>query len=157
MPTVSRQRVREALAPVIRAAGYDLEDVAVTAAGRRQVLRVVVDRDGGVDLDAVAEVSRAVSEALDTDGVMGDAPYTLEVSSPGVDRPLTDPRHWRRAVGRLVKAPLRGGGELTGRVVDAGDRTVTLEVDGQARTFGYDGLGTGSIQVEFARRDSAED
>jgi ribosome maturation factor RimP len=157
VPTVSRQRLRDTLEPVVRAAGYDLEDVAVAAAGRRNVLRVVVDRDGGVDLDAVADVSRAVSEALDGDDVMGDAPYTLEVSSPGVDRPLTEPRHWRRAAGRLVRAPLREGGEVTGRVVQADDATVTLDVAGSPMAIRFDQLGTGHVQLEFSRRETAED
>src|SRR3954451_21966512 len=103
MAAVSRQRVRDALDPLVTAAGYDLEDVSVTAAGRRSVVRVIVDRDGGVDLDAVAEVSRALSAGLDESDVMGEAPYVLEVSSPGVDRALTEPRHWRRAIGRRVR------------------------------------------------------
>ena len=119
MAAVSRQRVRQALEPVIARAGFDLEDVEVVPAGRRSVVRVVVDRDGGVDLDAVADISRDISAALDEDPVTGDAPYTLEVTSPGVDRPLTEPRHWRRAVGRLVSVDVREGGRLTGRVLDA--------------------------------------
>src|SRR5215472_12377886 len=94
------------LEPVVRAAGMDLESVRVSPAGRRRLLKLVVDADGGVGLDAIAEVSREVSVRLDASGAMGEVPYTLEVSSPGVDRPLTEPRHWRRAQGRLVSAPL---------------------------------------------------
>src|SRR5215469_10062230 len=94
------------LEPVIVASGLDLEDVRVSQAGRRRLLRLVVDADGGVGLDQIAEVSREVSARLDASGVMGEVPYTLEVSSPGVDRPLTEPRHWRRAQGRLVSVPL---------------------------------------------------
>ena len=146
MVAVSRDRLRSALDPVVTAAGFDLEDVNVTTAGRRSVIRVVVDRDGGLDLDAVADVSRVVSEALDAGDVTGDAPYTLEVTSPGVDRPLTEPRHWRRAAGRLVKA-----GTVTGRVLAADESGVTLAVDGEERTFGYDELGSGRVQVEFDR------
>ena len=101
------------LEPVVSAAGMDLENVRVTAAGRRRLLRVVVDADGGVSLDDIAQISRDVSAELDATAAMGEAPYTLEVSSPGVDRPLTEPRHWRRATGRLVRVPLasrsRGG------------------------------------------------
>src|SRR5439155_892857 len=78
------------------------------SARRRRLLRVVVDADGGVDLDNIALVSREASARLDDTGAMGEAPYTLEVSSPGVDRPLTQPRHWRRAVGRLVRVPASG-------------------------------------------------
>ena len=155
MAAVSRQRVLDALAPVVAAAGYDLEDVSVTAAGRRSVVRVVVDRDGGVDLDAVAAVRRTVSAELDRVDVMGDAPYVLEVTSPGVDRALTEPRHWRRAVGRVVRVAVADAGTVTGRVVDGDDDKVTLDVDGESRTFAHDDLGPGHVQVEFAREDAA--
>ena len=97
--SVDEDRIADVIRPVVAAAGMDLEAVRVTAAGRRRLLRVVVDRDGGVSLDDAAVVSRDLSAALDSVAVMGDFPYTLEVSSPGVDRPLTDRRHWRRAVG----------------------------------------------------------
>lgn len=143
---VSRDRVRDVLAPVVTAAGFDLEDVAITAAGRRNVVRVVVDRDGGLDLDAVAEVARVVSAALDDSDATGESPYTLEVTSPGVDRPLTQPRHWRRATGRLVKAT----GGVTGRVLDADDDGVRLDVDGETREIPYAELGAGKVQVEFS-------
>ena len=104
----AREHLLELLAPVVADTGYDLEDVTVTSAGRRSLVRVIVDADGGVDLDAVADVSRAVSDALDADAATPDfaGPYVLEVSSPGVDRPLTEPRHWRRAVGRLVQVQI---------------------------------------------------
>jgi len=151
MAAVSRQRVRDVLEPVVAGAGYDLEDVTVTAAGRRSVVRVVVDRDGGLDLDAVADISRVVSEVLDADDVTGEMPYTLEVSSPGVDRPLTEPRHWRRAAGRLVRAAVREEKDVTGRVVSADDAGVTFDVDGSQRTVAYDVLGPGKVQVEFSR------
>lgn len=147
MVAVSRDRVVSAVQPVVEAAGFDLEDVTLTPAGRRSIVRVVVDRDGGVDLDAVAEVSRAVSAALDDDAVTGDAAFTLEVTSPGVERPLTHPRHWRRAAGRLVKA--RG---VTGRVVSADDDGVTLDIGGEQRTMPYADLGPGHVQIEFDRR-----
>jgi ribosome maturation factor RimP len=150
MPTISRDRVRSTLSPVVSAAGFDLEDVAVTAAGRRSVIRVVVDRDGGVDMDAVAEVARVVSDALDATDVTGDAAYTLEVTSPGVDRPLTEPRHWRRAVGRLVVA-----GPVSGRVVAADDEAVTFDVDGVEQVLPYADLAPGHVQVEFGRSGGA--
>jgi ribosome maturation factor RimP len=150
---VSRQRVRDALQPVVTAAGYDLEDVSVTAAGRRSVIRIIVDRDGAVDLDAVADISRTVSDALDESDVMGASPYVLEVSSPGVDRPLTEPRHWRRAIGHLVRVSVTGTGPLTGRVAAADEDKVTLEADGDARAVSYEDLGAGHVEVEFARED----
>ena len=146
MAAVSRERVRTALEPVVTAAGFDLEDVAVTAAGRRSVIRVIVDRDGGVDMDAIAAVSRVVSDALDNSDATGDTPYTLEVTSPGVDRPLTEPRHWRRAAGRLVVA-----GDIRGRVVGADDAAVTLLVDGTERVVPYTELDAGKVQIEFDR------
>jgi ribosome maturation factor RimP len=144
--------VTKVLEPVVRSAGLDLESVRVAAAGRRRLLRVVVDADGGPSLDDIALLSRSLSEELDGSGVMGETAYTLEVSSPGVDRPLTEPRHWRRARGRLVRAPLTpeaAGSPVQGRVIEAGAATVTLEIDGQQRDFGYQELGPGQVQVEF--------
>lgn len=147
-----RVHLLEVLTPVVAATGYDLEDLTVTAAGRRNLVRVVVDGDGGVDLDAVADVSRAVSDALDAEGDANFAgPYVLEVTSPGVDRPLTEPRHWRRAVGRLVQVPLAGR-TVTARVVAASNAGVTLESDGSRAEFAFGDLGAGRVQVEFNRR-----
>ncbi len=138
--------------PVITAAGMDLESVRVTAAGRRRLLRVVVDADGGVSLDEAALVSRALSAELDASGVMGEGPYTLEVSSPGAERPLTEPRHWRRAVGRLVRAV-----GVEGRVIAAAADGVTLEVGGERRKFGYGELGDGKVQLEFSHGETGGD
>ena len=161
--TALRPRLVQLLSPVVDGAGLDLEDVSVSPAGRRSVVRVVVDRDGGVPLDDVAEVSRVVSEALDEldtaePGLLGTS-YVLEVSSPGVDRPLTAPRHWRRNAGRRVRATLREGGQVTGRVLradDAEDGDVVLDVDGTERAIPYAELTKGMVQVEFARAGDAE-
>jgi ribosome maturation factor RimP len=142
-------RIAEVIRPVVAEAGLDLESVRVTAAGRRRLLRVVVDSDRGVSLDDAAAVSRALSAALDKVAVMGDFPYTLEVSSPGVDRPLTDPRHWRRAAGRLVRVTVTDVGAVSGRVVAADTEEVTLDIEGTRRRFRYAALGAGAIQVEF--------
>src|SRR5580692_8963215 len=113
-------RINRVLSPVVTAAGFDLESVRVSTAGRRRLLRVMVDADGGPSLDDIAVLSRSLSAELDSSGVMGEDAYTLEVSSPGVDRPLTEPRHWRRARGRLVRVPVTAGGPgaVTGRVLD---------------------------------------
>jgi ribosome maturation factor RimP len=152
-PAAQRERLTALLEPVVSAAGYDLEALTVAQAGRRSVVRVVVDGDDGVSLDAIADVSRRVSEALDAaDAVLGAAPYTLEVTSPGVDRPLTLPRHWRRNAGRLVSVP-RGGQPVVGRIVEADDSRVVLDVDGAPVEVAYRDLGPGSVQVEFSRRD----
>ncbi|MEV0969444.1 ribosome maturation factor RimP [Microtetraspora glauca] len=145
-----RGRLLELLGPVIAAEGLDLEDVTITPAGKRRLVRVVVDRDGGVSLDDVAEVSQSVSKELDQTDVLGGSPYVLEVTSPGVDRPLTEPRHWRRARGRLVKADLRDGTSVEGRVTGVDESGV--ELDGAHRIDLAD-LARGRVQVEFSRAD----
>jgi len=152
-----RDRLVDLLTPVVADAGLDLEDLEIVPAGRRRLLRVVVDRDGGVSLDDVAEVSQGVSSALDSSEAMGSDAYVLEVTSPGVDRPLTQPRHWRRAAGRLVTVPTGDGGELTGRVVRAADDSVVLDVDGDERRLEFASLGKGKVQVEFRRADDESD
>jgi ribosome maturation factor RimP len=145
-------RIADVIGPVVAAAGMDLESVRVTAAGRRRLLRVVVDSDRGVSLDDAAAVSRELSAALDAVAVMGDFPYTLEVSSPGVDRPLTDRRHWRRAAGRLVRVTVAESGPVVGRIVAADADGVTLDLEGDPKNrhrFAYGVLGAGAVQVEF--------
>lgn len=144
-------RIADVIRPAVAAAGMDLESVRVTAVGRRRLLRVVVDSDQGVSLDDAATASREVSAVLDAAGVMGDYSYTLEVSSPGVDRPLTEPRHWRRAAGRLVKVKVADAGVMLGRVVSADAGAVVLDTDGARDRFAYARLGPGSVQVEFGR------
>jgi ribosome maturation factor RimP len=158
--------------PVVGAAGYELEDLVVTPAGRRSIVRVVVDRDAGVTLDDIAEVSRAVSAVLDdNDGDLGRVPYVLEVTSPGVDRPLTEPRHWRRNTGRLVTVAVDAGDgteQVTGRVTAVDDDGVTLAVEPRARPGAkkrpptprrvpWAELGTGRVQVEFGRHGDHDD
>jgi ribosome maturation factor RimP len=152
-----RQQLETLLQPVVSAVGYDLEELSVTAAGRRSLIRVTVDGDDGIDLDGIATVSRAVSEALDAaepSGAAFSGPYVLEVSSPGVDRPLAEPRHWRRGVGRLVTVAVGRPGEQvsrTGRILAADEHGLTLDVDDQPCQYGWDEVGTGRIQIEFSR------
>ncbi len=154
---VDDRRLAALIQSVVAAAGMDLESVRVSVAGRRRLLRVVVDSDHGVSLDDAAIVSRDVSATLDATDVMGDVPYTLEVSSPGVDRPLTEPRHWRRAAGRLVRVKAGAAGTVQGRVLAADAGGVTMDVNGAERRFGYGDLGPGAVQVEFGRMPEAED
>lgn len=144
-------RLADLIRPVVSAAGMDLESVRVSSAGRRRVLRIVVDSDRGVSLDDAADASRAISAELDSSDAMGEFPYTLEVSSPGVDRPLTEPKHWRRAIGRLVTVSSAADQTLTGRIVAADDEKVVLDVDGEQRAYGFGELGAGAIQLEFGR------
>ena len=150
----NRDDLRRLLTPVVAERGLDLEDVQVTPAGKRRLLRVIVDQDGGVGLDSVATVSTAVSAALDDSNVMGGTPYVLEVTSPGIDRPLTEPRHWRRARSRLVEATLAEGDPVTGRVLDAQDDGVLLDVAGAERLLPWTQVVRGRVQVEFNRPES---
>jgi len=154
---VDDKRLAGMIQPVVAAAGLDLESVRVGTAGKRRLLRVVVDGDRGVSLDETADVSREVSALLDASNVMGEVPYTLEVSSPGVDRPLTEPRHWRRAARRLVRVKVAGEGTVQGRVLVADEAGVTLDVDGARRAFTYGELGTGMVQVEFGPLPEIDD
>lgn len=150
-----RDQVVALLAPVVSGVGLELEDVELRAVGRRLVVRVLVDSDAGVTLDEVATASTAVSEALESSTVLGDEPYTLEVSSPGVDRPLTLPRHWRRSIGRLVTVVRDGGPEVTGRVTTLSDTEVSLEVDEKGRkrqvVVALADVTRAVVQVEFSR------
>jgi ribosome maturation factor RimP len=158
MSTTQSERLRGLLEPLVGARGLDLEEIEVTPAGKRRVLRVVVDSDEGVQLDACAELSRAMSETLDASDVMGGAPYVLEVTSPGTDRPLTEQRHYRRAVGRLIKAQLHEGGELVARIVAVDESGLDLEVPGvkgrkpTARRVAFDEIARARVEVEFNRK-----
>ena len=166
-PLPDSDRLARLLEPVVHAMNMDLEGVRVSSAGRRRVLRVFIDADGGVSLDDIAFASREMSIKLDGSAEMGDQPYTLEVSSPGVDRPLTQPRHWRRAAGRLVVAPLRaegaghqdgnGSANAEGRIAAWSEHGVTLERDGVTREYQYAELGPGRVQVEFGHFDNSPD
>lgn len=146
-------RLTGLLAAPIEALGLDLEAVDLSRAGKRSVLRVAVDKDGGVDLDDIAAATGEVSRVLDDSDAMGTGSYTLEVSSPGVDRPLTLPRHWRRNTGRLVKANLADGDEVTGRIVGTDDDGADIDVDGTVRRVAFGDVGKARIQIEFKRPD----
>ena len=147
----TRDRIEAELLDPLGALDLDVEAVEITPAGKRRVLRVAVDKDGGVTLDDVADATKEVSRVLDDSDVMGEMPYTLEVTSRGVDRPLTRHRHWRRNQDRLVKAQLADGTSLTGRILDAGEDAVTLDVSGTRRDVPYDGIEKALVQIEFNR------
>lgn len=142
MPT--HEDIAAVVEPVAVARGFDLESVRLRAAGRHSQLVVVVDADV-VDSDGLAEVSRDISGALDESDVMGQAAYTLEVSSRGVDAPLTLPRHWRRNIGRLVQVHLASGGQVDGRIDSATDDAVVIG----GETVPLDTIAKARIQVEF--------
>ena len=144
----SQTQVIELLGGEFARAGYEIEDVVIDTRARPPRINVIADGDTALDLDTIAALSRSASALLDgLDGIRDR--YVLEVSSPGVDRPLTDPRHWRRAVGRLVQVTAADAGPISGRVLAADADGVTLDVAGDHRRFGYAALGAGAIQVEF--------
>jgi ribosome maturation factor RimP len=154
----TRDQIERELTDPLAVLGLDVEAVELTPAGKRRVLRVAVDKDGGVTLDDVAAATREVSQVIDGSDVMGEQPYTLEVTSRGVDRPLTLPRHWRRNADRLVKVTTRDGETQTGRILESGESTATLDVDGERREIAYDDVTKALVQIEFKRpRGAGED
>ena len=108
--------ITAAITPSVTTAGCYVEEVTITPAGKSRLMTIIVDSDAHLNLDQVTGVSRGISEILDVLPELGDAPFTLEVSSPGIDRPLTELRHWRKNLGRLVKIVLQNGETATGRI-----------------------------------------
>jgi ribosome maturation factor RimP len=146
--------IRTAIADALNPMGVDLEALQIQSAGRREVVRVVVDRDGGIDLDHIADLSRRIAELLDSEPLAEQfaGTYVLEVSSPGTDRPLTEEKHWRRAKGRLVEATCADEAVFTGRIVDAQAGIVEIAMDdGQVRAVPLAELRRGMVQLEFTR------
>jgi ribosome maturation factor RimP len=150
----TRDRLSGVLTAPLAASGLDVEAIDLTPAGKRRLLRVAVDKDGGVTLDDIAEATREVSRLLDESDVMGEHPYTLEVTSPGTDRPLTLPRHWRRNRGRLVKVSCTDGRTLTGRITDTGEDHAVLDVDGAPQELPLAQVAKATVQIEFNRKES---
>ena len=148
-------RITDLLTPILDSLSLDLEAVDLIPAGKRKLLRIVVDGDGaaghGPNLDDIAEATKAISAALDTADVTGTSPYTLEVSSRGIGRALELPRHWRRNRGRLVAITTAGGDKLTGRIRSSSEDSVVVEVDGQPRTLAYTEITKAQVQVELNR------
>jgi len=145
------------LADPLGALGVDVESVEVQRAGRRHIVRIIVDRDGGVDLDLIAAVSRRASEILDEPPLADllPGPFVLEVSSPGVDRPLTQARHWRRATSRLVEATMADGTVVEGRVMRMpADDQVVLATDTGDLTIRLADVQRAMVQVEFTRAEA---
>ncbi|MFF3396570.1 ribosome maturation factor RimP [Streptomyces sp. NPDC002669] len=163
MSTTQSERLRGLLEPLVSAEQLDLEEIEVSRAGRRRVLRIIVDSDEGVELDACAELSRAISEKLDETDAMGDGEYVLEVSSPGADRPLTEHRHYVRATGRLAKLHLHEGGELVARILAVDEEGLDLEVPGvkgrkpTSRRVAFDEIAKARVEIEFSRKDKKEE
>ena len=147
----TRDRLAEKLTSPIRDLGLDLEAVDLSSAGKRRILRVAIDKDGGVTMDDITDATREVSRLLDDTDLMGQQAYTLEVSSPGVGRPLTLPRHWRRNKGRLVKVTFLEEEPLTGRITGSDDSGAVLDVEGTERRVEYAEVRKAKIQIEFKK------
>lgn len=153
--------LRGVVGPAIESLGLVLDQLTLVTAGARRTLRVVIDlgddapAGAGVDLEYIAQASHTVSAALDEDSPFGDRPFTLEVTSPGVSRPLTEHRHWRRARGRLVRVSVAGEPRRTVRVLDTDEAGVTVDDDGTRRSLPWADLGEGHVVIEFSRRDAS--
>jgi ribosome maturation factor RimP len=150
----TRDRVAGALTAPLAAVGLDVEAVELTPAGKRRMLRVAVDKDGGVTLDDIADATKEVSRVLDDTDVMGEQAYTLEVTSPGTDRPLTLPRHWRRNRGRLVAVATSDGRSFTGRITGSDEDHAVVDVEGSPHEVAYAEVAKAKVQIEFNRKES---
>lgn len=146
-------QVEKRIEPLVRASGLDLEEIEMTPAGRRTILRVVVDGDQ-ITLDDVAALSREISALIDSDPVFGEKAMTLEVTSRGVDKPLTLSRHWRRNTGRLVSVTLKNDEKIVGRITAADDDSATLDVKGASTTVRYADVAKARIEIEFNRPET---
>jgi ribosome maturation factor RimP len=144
--------VRAAAEPILSSLGLELVDVEIVGSGRARTVRLTVDRDGGVDLDTLAEANGPVSDALDAVDVL-PGPYTLELSSPGVERPLRRPAEFRRFVGTTVSVksfePVSGARRHRGVLVQADEGGIDLEVDGEHRRFAYDAIASARTVFEW--------
>lgn len=159
MPVPSKDRVIELVSELVQSKGYDVEDVVVTNAGKHSAVRIMVDSDAGIELDAAAEISRLVSELFDSLEEIGEAPYTLEVTSPGIDRPLTAERHWRRARGRKARIDLADE-TVVGRIGVLGEDSVAVVMNGRGgltvRELPLADVQKAVVQVEFSKPSDAE-
>ena len=156
---MKQQAIAEELEPIVAQCGLEIDRIELASAGKRSVLRVFLDGDGpdggGPSLDEIAEATRAISTALDNSRAVGNQPYVLEVSSRGTNRPLTEPKHYRRNLGRLVNLTLAEG-KATGRISEVTDDAVTIDVDGAPATYPYDAITKAVIQVELRKMNDDE-
>ena len=139
------EEITTAIRPIVEANGNYLEEVTVTPVGKSRMVTVIVDNEKHLNLDQVTAVSREISEVIETLGALGETPFTLEVTSPGVDRPLTAPRHWRKNVDRLVKATMNDGVVVEGRIGQVSESDVVVG----AKTLNYSDIKKALIEIEF--------
>jgi ribosome maturation factor RimP len=148
-----KDQIFELVDPLVNNAGLILEEVQVQTPGKHRFVTIIVDSETGLNLDQVTDASRLIGEALDSANFMGETPYTLEVTSPGVDRPLTAPRHWRKNIDRLVKVTKSDGEVFKARILSADDNQAVLDNG----AIEYGGIKRAIIEVEFNRKDSGKE
>jgi ribosome maturation factor RimP len=122
-----KEEISAVITPALKSLGFYLEDITITSAGKRSMLTVIVDADTHLSLDQVTAATKAIGELVEGIQSLGDTPFTLEVTSPGIDRPLTKPRHWRKNIDRLIKVILLDGKEVKGRIKDASELSATVD------------------------------
>ena len=140
-----KEDISAAITPALEALGFYLEDVTITSAGRRSMLTVIVDGDTHLSLDQVTSATKAIGEIVESIQSLGETPFTLEVTSPGLDRPLTKVRHWQKNISRLVKVVLLDGSEIKGRIKDVNE--VSAIVD--EKNVNYSDIKRATLEVEF--------
>ena len=140
-----KEDISAAITPALEALGFYLEDVTITSAGRRSMLTVIVDGDTHLSLDQVTSATKAIGEIVESIQSLGETPFTLEVTSPGLDRPLTKVRHWQKNINRLVKVVLLDGSEIKGRIKDVNE--VSAIVD--EKNINYSDVKRATLEVEF--------
>ena len=152
-----KDQVSELVTPAVSDLGFYLEDIHIATPGNHRIVTCIVDGDLSLNLDQVTSVSRVISELLDEAAFMGETPFTLEVTSPGVDRPLTQPRHFAKNVDRLLKIVKLDGSEVTGRILSNTDQDVTLTVtvkkETVEQTVALAGIKRAVVEIEFNRKD----
>ena len=141
----NKEQVAAVITPAIQALGFYVEDISITSAGRRSMLTVIVDGDTHLSLDQVTVATKAISEIVENLPTLGNNPFTLEVTSPGLDRPLTKPRHWRKNKDRLIKIVLNDGKEVTGRIKDSTEADVTVE----EQNIKFADIKRATLEIEF--------
>jgi ribosome maturation factor RimP len=152
-----KDQVSELITPALQQAGYFLEDVNIVSPGQHRIVTVIVDGESALNLDQVTVASKLVSELMDEAPFMGETPFTLEVTSPGIDRPLTLPRHFAKNVTRLLKVTKSDGTVITGRIRSNTDAVVTLEVVEKKETkevaVALTDIKRAVVEIEFNRKD----
>jgi len=152
-----KDQVSELITPALQQAGYFLEDVNIVSPGQHRIVTVIVDGESGLNLDQVTVASKLVSELLDAATFMGETPFTLEVTSPGIDRPLTLPRHFAKNVDRLLKVTKTDGITVTGRILSNTESDVTLSVtekkDVKEVVVALSDIKRATVEIEFNRKD----